>query len=143
MPSSTKIRTTPRPLNASGFTWRLIFSASSGSSTFHIQRPTISKHQRTHAPTGKHPAGKNTHHLANARQAARGRLHHHLALALAKRVREAALVVLHDEVVEVRLPAELVHALRDLVARRVPEPREQRHQPPAQRRRGVLAEDDR
>lgn len=101
----------------------------------HLSHPTISKQEQEKIPP-------TTHHLANARQAARGRLHHHLALALAKRVREAALVVLHDEVVEVRLPAELVHALRDLVARRVSEPREQRHQPPAQRRRGVLAEDD-
>lgn len=70
-------------------------------------------------------------------------LHHHLALALAKGVGELRLVVPRDEVVEPRLPAELVHALRDLVPCCVAQPREQRQELFRERRGGVLAEDDR
>lgn len=49
----------------------------------------------------------------------RGGLNDHLAFALTERVRELRLVVAVDKIVEPRLAAELVHALRDLVARGV------------------------
>ena len=73
---------------------------------------------------------------------ARGRLHHHLALALAERIREAVLVVPGQDVAEPRLPAVLVYPLRDLVPRGVSETWEEREQPLAQGRARVVLEDD-
>lgn len=52
-------------------------------------------------------------------------LHHHLALPLTKRVGEVRLVVFGDNVIEPRLPTELVHTLRDFIPSSIPEPREQ------------------
>ena len=49
--------------------------------------------------------------LADAGQATCGGLHHHLAFALAERVREVRLVVPGEDVVEPGLPAELVDTL--------------------------------
>ena len=56
-----------------------------------------------------------TYDFTDTRETASGGLHHKLALALAEGVGELGLVVLVDEVVEVGLATELVHALRDLV----------------------------
>ena len=74
---------------------------------------------------------------------ARGGLHHHLALALAERIREAVLVVPGQDVAEPRLPAVLVYPLRDLVPRGVSETWEEREQPLAQGRARVVLKDDR
>ena len=45
------------------------------------------------------------------------RLHHHLALALAKGVSKALLVILAEDIGEPRLPPVLVYTLGDLVPR--------------------------
>lgn len=66
--------------------------------------------------------------LADTGQAARGGLHHHLALALAECAREVRLVVPGEDVVEPWLSAELVDPLRDLVACCISKPREEREQ---------------
>ena len=67
-------------------------------------------------------------HLADTGQAARGGLHHHLALTLTERVREVRFVVPGENVVEPWLPTELVNPLRDLVACCVSKPRKEREQ---------------
>jgi hypothetical protein len=50
-------------------------------------------------------------HLANTRQAARCRLHHHLSLPFSKQVCEVRLVVTHEHIIDPRLAAKLVDSL--------------------------------
>ncbi len=50
-------------------------------------------------------------HLANTRQAACCRLHHHLSLPFSKHVCEACLVIPHKHVIDPRLAAKLVDSL--------------------------------
>jgi hypothetical protein len=50
-------------------------------------------------------------YLANTRQAASGRLHHHPSLPFAKHVREVRLVVPHEQVIDPRLATKFVDPL--------------------------------
>ena len=84
-----------------------------------------------------------TYDFTDTRQATSRGLNHELPVPLAERARELLLVVPSDDVVEPRLPAELVYPLRDLVARSLPQPGEQREQSPTDRRGGLVPEDDR
>lgn len=72
-----------------------------------------------------------------------GSLHHHLALPLSKGIRELCLVMLGNEVIEVRLTTELVYPLCNLVARSVSQTREEREKLGSQRCTGRVAENDR
>ena len=122
VPSSMKMRTTPRPRNASGLTWRLILSASSGRRTYYH------RHYRTINDKGgclrllRFQSSYRPRELViclgskEVRVRSSSSLHHHLSLSLAKSVREIRLVVLVDEVVKPWLPAKLVHTLSDFVA---------------------------
>ena len=70
-------------------------------------------------------------------------LHHHLAFPLTKNVGEVRLVVFGDNVIEPRLPTELVHALRDFIPSSIPESREQRQKLAGKRRSCIVPEDNR
>jgi hypothetical protein len=65
-------------------------------------------------------------HLANTRQAACGRLHHHLSLPFAKQVCEVRLVVPREHIIDPWLATKLVDSLRDFVACGIPETRKER-----------------
>ena len=72
----------------------------------------------------------------------RRRVHDGLARLLAKSILKVLAVVSPEEVARHRLAAVLVHALEDLVPGRIPQPREERHELPPRRRRGLVLEDD-
>jgi hypothetical protein len=76
-------------------------------------------------PHDLEPVQREEHDLADANDGPRRRAHHGLAVLLAKGRRELALVVGGQEVVDERLPAELVNALQNLVAGCVAEPGEE------------------
>lgn len=80
--------------------------------------------------------------LANADQAAGGRVHDGLARLLAKGILELVAVVRAQVVARHRLAAVLVYPLQHLVAGGIPETGEQRDELPPERRRGRVLEDD-
>lgn len=116
---------------------------------------------RVHLPLDLERVKRKEHDLANTRETdptrlarctgrwkcarytpSRRCLHDHLALALAERVGERGLIVLVEEVIEVRLAAELVYPLRDLVAGSITKTRKEGEEAAPERCVCVLAEED-